>query len=280
VVAASSRDRALRIVQGIAAALNARGHHVGRNRPAPVDPAGEQTVDPVRYGRPAGGRGTPLPPEPATFEVSIGSQTLLVDLYEEKQTVSIVPPEAVAKLKYDWQRATPVETEQFNGRLALRIRGYSPSQGWADRKRWTLESRLPRFVRTLEDIAASRSDARDRADEAKRQRRLAWEQAVPKARASYLADLNRGRLEEQLEQFARAQQLRAYADAIALRAAGMDGEVRASAEVWAAWVRGEAERHDPTMKEANLAFVEREDIRPWDLDKYLPHGFTAAHPPD
>lgn len=162
----------------------------------------------------------------------------------------------------------------------MRIREHTPNRGWADRKRWTLESRLPRFVRTIEEVAQARAEAGQRAEEAKRRRRQEWEEALPKARAAYLVDLNRGRLDKQLELFARAEQLRVYADAVARRAVELTPDERAAAQAWASWVRKEADRHDPTLKPESLAFVEPAEIRHWELDKYMPRGMKATSPPD
>lgn len=275
-VADTSRPRALAIIQGVATALEGRGHVVGPPRPSPD----RERAQPGRRTVPRSERAAMARPDPSTFEVIVGEQVLAVDLYEEEQRVRTVPAAEAAKLKYEWQRVTSVETSQFSGRLALRIREHTPNQGWADRKRWTLESRLPRFVRTIEEVAQARAEAGRRAEETKRQRRQEWEDALPKARAAYLADLNRGRLDKQLELFTRAQLLRAYADAVSRRAIEITPDERAAAEAWAAWIRQEADRHDPTFKAESLIFVEPAEIRDWELDKYMPRGTRAAAPPD
>lgn len=175
-VADTSRPRALAIIQGVAESLTEQGHVVLPPNPSTDRECARPTSRAVhRHDE----RAATAQPDPWTFEVSVGAQVLAVALYEEEETVRTVPAEEAAKLRYEWQRATTVETSQFSGRLAIRIREHTPKQGWADRKRWTLESRLPRFVRAVEEVAQARAEARQRAEDAKRQRRQEWEDALP-----------------------------------------------------------------------------------------------------
>lgn len=275
-VADVSRDRALRITAGLSAVLAARGHKVAPPTPR-TDPAaasGGPNAERTRAGAVARAE-----PDPVVFEVTIGGQVLAVELFEEKAKVTAVPAEEAEKLTYEWQRAAPVVSWKFNGRLALAIHGYPGNHGWADRQRWTLESRLPRFVSALEQVAQARADAQHRAAESKQRRRTEWEEALPKAWAGYVADLNRSRLEEQLDAFRRASDLRTYADAVTNRATTLEPDQSTAALAWAEWIRTEADRYDPTRDDANLRFVEPEDVPAWKLDKYMPQGFTASRPP-
>ena len=89
-----------------------------------------------------------------------------------------------------------------------------------------MESRLLRFVRNLEEEAQCRDGERVRVDDAKRQRRREWEEALPRARATYLRAFNRTRLQEQLVEYAEALRLRSYADAVAAHAKGLEPGVR------------------------------------------------------
>lgn len=275
-VSDTSRDRALRVIQGITESLATRGHAVARHRVPDADEG-------VTYRQHSGWGSRHVatkPPEPATVEVRIGDQVLLVDLIEEREKVKNVPESEAAAAKYEWQRLRPVESNEFSGRLALRVRGFAPSQGWADRKRWTLESRLPRFVRNLEEEAQRRDEARIRVNEAKRQRRREWEEALPKARAAYLRVLNRERLDKQVAAYSESVRLAAYADAVAARAKEFESEQREAPEAWADWIRGEARRLDPTGQRTHLQFQEPKSISPWELDRYMPGGLRASAPPE
>lgn len=71
-----------------------------------------------------------------------------------------------------------------------------------------------------------------------------------------------------------------YADAVSRRAVERTLDERAAAEAWAAWIRKEADRYDPTLKAESLVFVEPAEIRTWELDKYMPRGMRASTPPD
>lgn len=275
-VSEECRDRALRIVQCITECLTARGHAVAKHRvPDPAD-----GVTTRRSSGWASRRAAATPPSPATFEVRIGDQVLLVDLVEEREKIKKVLENEAAAVKYEWQRVRTVESFEFSGRLALRVRGYAPSKGWADRKRWTLESRLPRFVRNLEEEAQRRDEARARANDAKRQRRREWEEALPKARAAYLQAVNRERLEKQLVAYAEVLRLRSYADAVAAHAKELESDARGAVESWADWIREEAGRVDPTCRTTELRFHEPETIRSWDIDRYMPRGMRASEPPE
>jgi hypothetical protein len=276
-VSDESRDRALRVVQGLADALSSRGHVVAKHRvPKPEEDASSHDRRTGWGSR----RTSPPPPEPATFEVRIRDQVLLVDLVEERDKVKKVADDVAAAAKYEWQRFRPVEAMEFSGRLALRVRGFTAVHGWADRKRWTLESRLPRLVRNLEEEAQRRAEAFDRATDAKRKLRREWEEALPKARARYLASLNRERLDKQLAAHAKAQERLAYADAVEARAKDLDPDDRAAAEAWADWIRTEAQRIAPTEAVGELRFHEPTDVRPWDLNKFMPGLLSASDPPE
>ena len=132
----------------------------------------------------------------------------------------------------------------------------------------------------IEQVAQARAEAHKRAEDAKKQRRKDWEAALPKARVAYLAVLNRGRLDKQLEAYKRATELRTYADAVTTRATTLASDQRGPVLAWAEWIRAEADRHDPTRNGANLRFAEPAEIATWELDKYMPQGFTASGPPD
>lgn len=276
-VAAENRDRALRIVQGLSEALNSRGHAVVRHR---VRKSDEDHALAGRYAGWGSRRTPPPPPEPATFEVRISDQVLLIDVVEERDKVKKIADEDVEAAKYEWQRFRPVASMEFSGRLAIRVRDFSASHGWADRKRWTLESRLPRLVRNLEEEAQRREEAHARAIDVKPQRRREWEEALPRARAAYLASLNRERLEKQLAAHTKALERLAYADAVEATASNLDPEDRSAAEAWAEWIRAEARRIAPTNAVGKLRFHEPAEVHSWDLDRYMPGLLKASDPPE
>ena len=49
---------------------------------------------------------------------------------------------------------------------------------------------------------------------------------------------------------------------------------------WAAWARQEADRIDPVRHPDRLSYCGAEEVRPSDLEKFMPRGLSAWHPPD
>lgn len=188
-VSERTRDRAMRLVQALVEECTRRGHET---RPRDEGP---------------------------TFELMIRGETIEVTVSEEKEKETRVPDEEVAKLKYDWQRASPTTTLDWSGRLAMTL---PAEQQWADRKRWTLDSKLSSLLLTAESIADGRIAARAHAERERIERREQWEKAVQKAREAYVVDLNRSRLADQLKAHAHARDLRTYADAVATRAKAVE----------------------------------------------------------
>ncbi|GAB3769224.1 hypothetical protein [Microlunatus parietis] len=253
-VSSATRDRALLIMQALIAECIDRGYR--------VQPRSEGTG----------------------VEVIIGEDRVPVVMWEEKEKVSKISPEAVAELKYDWQRAQPVTTWDWSGRLAICIDfevRWRIKPLWADRKRWTLESRLPRIIREVEDLAAQWKADRERAEREKSERRKLWEESVPKARQEYIDDQNRAQLEKQIGAHLRALQLRSYAAAVEIGTRTMDpGSEQEAALEWIRWIRAEADRIDPTLHPGALRYVTPDRISYWELNKYMPEGLTALHPPE
>jgi hypothetical protein len=247
-VSDGSRDRGLRILQALAEAFETRGHAVG-----------------------AGGHESSL-------TVTIDGQELGVILWEGQEAVEEPSADDVAQAKYAWQRVRPVSRIAWSGRLALSVTGRGSAAKWADTTRWRLETRLPRFVHDLEILAAERTAEARAAQEARAARRHAWEEAVPKARAAHIAHVNRERLQQQLAAHRAVVELRSYADAVEARARRLAEPLRSQAMGWAAWIRAEADRQEPETAELRVA--EPESISPWQLDRYMPHGWSVSGPPD
>lgn len=247
-VSDATRDRALRIIQALTEALSARGHTTA---------AGDSE---------------------SSLVVIVDGQEIRTVLRETQESVQILPADEVAKVKYEWQRVRPVTQMARSGRLALSVAAVGSHAKWADTTRWRLETRLPRFVHDIEVLGAARAAAARTAAEARAARRRAWEEAVPKARAAYIAAFNRERLRQQLEAHRKVLELRSYADAVADRAASLEELHRSAALAWAERIRAEASREE--VPAAELRSVEPESIRPWDLDRFMPRGFSASRPPD
>ncbi|GAT73022.1 hypothetical protein MHM582_1502 [Microbacterium sp. HM58-2] len=215
------------------------------------------------------------------FAVTIGDDTYRCRLFEEMEKRDVYTDEDVAARKYDWQRVSATRKNVYSGRLRLEVgQGYG-SAWWADRKRWTLASKLPDYFDTLEEKSSAARERRARVEQAHRDNLAAWEEAVPRARERYVRALNVERAHAQISEWKRANELRAYADAIATHLEGMPEEAEPDSIIeWLAWLRAEAERIDPLADHSELRVDSPTEIRVADLDKHMPNGWTSRRPPD
>lgn len=131
-VSVAARDRALRIVQGLAVEAERRGYVVA--------------------SRPDGVVG---------FRIAIGDDAFDFTITEERGKTEEYPAEQVASAKYPWQRVSLTPVTVPSGRLVIEtIDGYR-ARRWADRNRWTLIGRLSKLLAFIEDRAASSRRDRD-----------------------------------------------------------------------------------------------------------------------
>lgn len=251
-VSEASRERALLLIQALDEECRRRGHATAHRGHEPG------------------------------FDLVIDGERVSVLVSEEKDKVSQVPADALEKVKYEWQRVRPVTTETWSGRLTMTLlESRWNTRQWADRKRWTLDSRLPLLLEKAEETALARKEERARADREKEARRRLWEESVPRAQQAYVDDLNRERLAKQLESHAEAEAKRAYAAAVEQTARRLDpGPQRDAAEAWAAWIRGEADRIDPALALGKLQYRTPDDLPDWKISKYMPHQWSTSRPPD
>lgn len=215
------------------------------------------------------------------FVITSGQDSYRCLLLEEREKRDVFADADVAKRKYDWQRVSPTRADVYSGRLRLEIgQGYSV-RWWADRKRWTLASKLGNFFDTLDELSTAARDTRSRIEQKHREDVAAWEQAVPRARERHIRALNADRAITQVAAWQRANELRAYASAVAAggRPDTEDPHTQERAE-WAEWLLGEANRIDPLTDPAQLHLDVPEQISIADLDKYMPKGWSSRHPPD
>lgn len=215
------------------------------------------------------------------FAVTIGDDTYRCRLFEEMEKRDVYRDEDVAARKYDWQRVSATRMDVYSGRLRLEIgQGYG-SAWWADRQRWTLASKLPDYFETLEEKSSAARERRARIEQAHRDNVAAWERAVPRARERHIRALNVDRAHAQVSAWKRANELRAYADAVAAHLDGaQDVAEPDSVTEWLTWLRAEAERIDPFSDHSELRVDAPAEIGAADLDKYMPNGWTSRRPPD
>lgn len=215
--------------------------------------------------------------EKTGFAITIGEDAYRCRLLEERENRDVFPEADIAKRKYDWQRVSATRMSVPTGRLRLVIGEGYRERWWADRKRWTLASKLPDFFAALDKMSAAERERRARLEQANREDLAFWEQSVARAHELHLHALNAQRARAQAASWRQANDLRAYADEIASRweEKGASG---ASSE-WVSWLRDEADRIDPLLGTDDLRVETPEKISHADLDKHMPKGWTSYRAP-
>lgn len=221
-----------------------------------------------------------VPDEGPSLVVTIEGVDAPFRIYEEQERVRAVSQDEAQKVKYEWQRAPIRATARWSGRLVLTLQTSKwGSPWWADRKRWTLDSRLGQALEAAEEWCSGERQRLDEAEAAKQTRRKKWEEAVPSARRAHADAVNRDRADAQVAAFSRAADLRVFADAVEARLPPVDDDKRDPSANWVAWLRGEAERVDPLLHPDVLRYQQPDKPSVTDLDKYMPPGMTSALPP-
>jgi hypothetical protein len=216
----------------------------------------------------------------SSFTIAVGGDSYRCVLGEEREKRDVYTDEDVAVRRYDWQRVSPTRMEVYSGRLRLEVGPRYGSRWWADRRRWTLASRLPGVFAAIEEWSEAARSKRDRIAQVHREQVAEWEQAVPRAREAYLRKLNADRARTQIQAWQEARDLRDYAEAVTIAAADLDLGDREAAVAWSEWLRQEAAHIDPLTLSSQLRTSEPERIAPADLDEFMPHRWTVRHPPD
>lgn len=216
-----------------------------------------------------------------TADLATGDVVFAFTLLEEYERREIPDPDELADARYGWQRVRSTVQPVRSGRLVIRLGGRSSAISWADRKRWTLADKLPQLFQHVEQSVTQVAEQRASAEVARDTRRQAWEAARVQAKKAYIADLNRRRLDQQLADHTRATDLRRYATQVDQHAArSVDPNLAQRARDWAAWVHTEADRIDPLQRPEALSHAKPDQIRPTDLDRFMPRGMSAWRPPD
>lgn len=167
-VSGDARQRALQIAEAIAAECSRRGYGFGLREDG----------------------------EPS-FQITVGEDPFCFTLSEELERREVADAEKLAAARYAWQRIPASLRQVPSGRLVLRLGSGYGSVSWADRKRWTLDQKLPAVFKEVADRASPQAEERIRKEAERKQRREAWEEAVPRARHAYIDQLNQDRLRKQ-----------------------------------------------------------------------------------
>lgn len=215
-----------------------------------------------------------------SFLISVGEDEYRGVLTEEREKRDVFAEDDIAARKYDWQRVSPTRQEVFVGRLRLEVGLSHEHRWWADRRRWTLASKLPDVFAFIDEMSSAARAKRDRLAAAHREHLAEWEVAVPRARERYLRALNAERAAKQIDSWRKTRDLREYAEGVEGSAMSLGPNERGSASAWATWLRQEADRFDPLAKLDELRVDEPVDIPESELDKYMPKRWTVRRPPE
>ena len=143
-----------------------------------------------------------------SFRITIGADRFDFALPEELDRRVLHDEEKLAAARYSWQRIPSAANDSPSGRLIMRLgHGYG-SVSWADRKRRSLEQKLPVMFKVVGDRAAAQAQARAGKEAERARRRQLWEAAVPRAREAHIDQFNRDRLRAQVDSFAAAEAIR------------------------------------------------------------------------
>ena len=250
-MSADARPRALRLLRSLSEEATHRGHG-------------------VQLGAPG-----------AALAITVGRECFEFDLFEEDDVIDIVPEAEVATKRFSWQRVSPRSTPVPSGRLVLRLHHGNRQASWADRTRWRLEDRLGHSLAHIESIARDAEERRRDARVEAMQRRGLWDKALATAREQFVETFNRRRMEAQLAAWDKARELRTYADSFAAAvSAEADAEHSGRMSDWRSRILAEADQIDPLASRAELRSIVPDDIRPADLEPYMPRGMSVYRPPD
>jgi hypothetical protein len=258
--------RALRIMHGIATEIDRRGYSIR------CCPAGADRDEYRASHRRAGDR--------AHFSVDVNGHEFALRLTEKG--VGLRGPwearkqrreenrEALRFDRWDVGRIEPFD-KGATGQLDLAIGTYGPRQTkWGDRKRWSLEDRLPQVLRELEVLAEEAEARRVERERQEAERRRAWEAAMATAQERAIEHHHVEILQRRVAAWKQAEEIRAYCDAVEQRhriAVAEDPE----SQRWIEFARNYADRLQAQPRMPADPELRHEDLKPF-LGGWSPYG--------
>jgi hypothetical protein len=265
-VSRKTLPRALRIMQGLATELDRRGHRI-----ACAD-IGAKDEGYGRYRRKEADNGQ--------LVVTINGHELTLGLYEKG--VGLRGPweerkrrreEAHRTLRFDaWDvgRIEPYD-KGATGELDLSILTYGPRQTrWGDRKRWSLEDRLPQVLRELETLAEEAEERRIAREREEAERQRAWEAAMAAAKERAIEHYHLETLRRRAGAWREADEIRIYCDAVEARH-GEALNVDTEAARWLRFARQHADKLQRLPQMPTDPELKVEDLKPF-LGGWSPYG--------
>jgi hypothetical protein len=158
------------------------------------------------------------------------------------------------------------------GELNIEVVGWSAGgrqTTWGDRKRWTLEDRLPQLMRELETQSVEAEERRLAKEREEAERQREWEVAMERAKLRLVADHRVGILRTRVAAWHEADAIRAYCDAVEARH-GIDATTADAAE-WLSFARDYAERAQRLPRMPADPEATHEALKPY-LGGWSPYG--------
>jgi hypothetical protein len=157
------------------------------------------------------------------------------------------------------------------GQLEISIVGYGRRQrAWGDRKRWSLEDRLPQLLAELETLATEAEQCRLAREREEEERRQAWEKAMVLAREGAIEQLNVETLRRRVDVWEEAERIRAYCDAVEQRH-GEEISSDPEAARWLQFARQHADRAQRLPRMPADPELRSDDLTPF-LGGWSPYG--------
>ena len=156
------------------------------------------------------------------------------------------------------ERTTVNKSFTASGKLEVTLtRGWEqhPVLSQRDTSKSTLEEQLPTLIQVLEIGKAEAEWTRKEEERRSDIREDRWKELKKEAFVHVAYERNAKRLLAELDSRDAAAAMRAYADEIDTRAAGMEAQAARAAREWAEWIREHAERTDPLNGPLHLEVV-------------------------
>jgi hypothetical protein len=264
-VSRKALPRASRIVHALAKETERRGHSLAC----------------VQVGTDSYGRSDWKASQDGQLAFTINGHDLIVRIWETGAGQR--GPYEAQKRRWKEDREGPIHMMRFvdrpkpydsnaTGELNIEVIGFSERQSkWGDRKRWTLEDRLPQLMRELEAQAVEAEERRLTKERKEAERQRQWEAAMEHAKRRLIEDHRVEVLRRRVRAWEEAEAIRAYCDAVEARH-GVD-VIAADSEAarWLALAREHADRTQDLPRMPADPEITHEALKPY-LGRWSPYG--------
>jgi hypothetical protein len=265
-VSRKALPRVLRIVHALAKEAERRGYQLACVR-AREDSYGRSEWKPSQHGQ---------------LVFTINGHELNVRLWEKG--AGLRGPYEQQRRRWQEDREKPYRLMLFldrpkpydsgaTGELNIEVLGWSHGRQtkWGDRRRWTLEDRLPQLIRELETQAVEAEERRLAKEREEAERRRQWEAAMDRAKLRLIEDHRVDVLRSRVTAWHQADAIRAYCDAVEARHGADTIAADPDAAQWLAFAREHADRAQRLPRMPADPEVTPEALKPY-LGKWSPYG--------